>query len=222
MRAAAPDGEPVTNGDRAFPGYCRRRYRPTRRGATRRGRSKRATAQWPGWRPLHAAIEQLDHGGPLEAIILLTRNGASVDAWDARHEATPLLMAIFRGQREALHLLLALRAETNIVGAEGDSPLRWAVGRRDCGLAGLLLRCGADRTIDEAGGPSGMTGLGLAASQLDVLMVGLLLAAGANPRALDADRRTARDRLLASPDTNPGLRRRIEALLAGTTSSEDA
>ena len=67
----------------------------------------------------------MDHGGPLEAIILLTRNGASVDAWDARNEATPLLMAIFRGQREALHLLLALRAETNIVGAEGDSPLRW-------------------------------------------------------------------------------------------------
>ncbi|RKH49012.1 ankyrin repeat domain-containing protein [Corallococcus sp. AB050B] len=146
------------------------------------------------WRPLHAAIEQLEAGGSMDALVLLLRQGASVDAWDGHHDATPLLMALFRDQREATRLLLAAGADPTLVGAEGDSPLRWCVERRDHEMAALLLRCGAARTLDEAGGPSGMTALGRAASQLDVPMMQLLLEAGAEPAALDADRRTARER----------------------------
>lgn len=33
-----------------------------------------------GWTPLHAAIDELEQGGPLESLLLLLRAGARVDA----------------------------------------------------------------------------------------------------------------------------------------------
>jgi ankyrin repeat protein len=149
----------------------------------------------PRWRPLHAAIEELEDGGPIEALVQLLRHGAAVDAWDAGHDATPLLMSLFRGQAEATRLLLARGADPNVRGAEGDSPLRWSVEHDDLGTAALLLRSGAGATIDEPGGPAGANALGMAARRLKVPMIELLLAHGADPWALDADRFTARDRL---------------------------
>ncbi|AFZ26906.1 hypothetical protein Cylst_4851 [Cylindrospermum stagnale PCC 7417] len=62
----------------------------------------------PGWTPLHEAIEQLEDGGAIETLVLLLRHGAAVDTWDANHDSTPLLMALFREQKEAVRLLLAL------------------------------------------------------------------------------------------------------------------
>lgn len=149
----------------------------------------------PQWTPLHAAIEELEQGGSTEALILLLRAGASTETWDARSDATPLLMSLFRGQPEAARLLLAGGADPNVTGAEGDTPLRWCVEHSDHAMAATLLRCGATATIDTAGGPSGMTALGRAVSRLDLRMVALLLGAGADPAALDVDRRTARERL---------------------------
>ena len=156
---------------------------------------------WPRWTPLHEAIEQLEDGGSLEVLVLLLRHGVSVNAWDAEHDATPLLMALFREQAEAIRLLLAAGAETNVVGSEGDSPLRWCVEHRDYDTAAMLLRCGATRTIDSAGGLRGMTALGLAANQLDLRMIELLLQAGADPQALDSDKFTAYRRLPARGET---------------------
>ncbi len=63
------------------------------------------------------------------------------------------------------------------------------------GIAALLLSAGAARTINEWGGLTGYTALGLAASRLDIPMMRLLLDAGADPAVPDEDDRPARDRL---------------------------
>ncbi len=165
------------------------------------------------WRPLHAAVEELEHGGPLAALPLLLRHGAAVDGWDGRRQATPLLMALFRGQGDAARLLLEAGADPNVVGAEGDTPLRWCVEQGDCEMAALLLGAGAARSMDEAGGPSGVTALGRAASRIDVTMLKLLLAAGADPAALDADHLTARQRLSRTTGTDPAAWAAAAALL---------
>ena len=109
------------------------------------------------WTPLHESIEQLENGGSVETLVLLLRYGASVNAWDGDHESTPLLMAVFRGQLEAVRLLLAAGADPNVVDSEGDTPLRWCVEHGDHDTAALLLRCGADQTIDSFGGITCMT-----------------------------------------------------------------
>ena len=156
----------------------------------------------PHWTPLHAAVEELEAGGSTEAVVLLLRKGADPNAWDGDRDSTPLLMALFREQAEAARLLLAAGADPNVTGAEGDTPLRWCVERGDRTMAATLLRCGATRGIDGFGGASGMSALGRAASRLDVEMVALLLGAGANPAALDADLHTARQRLPPLTDGN--------------------
>jgi ankyrin repeat protein len=165
------------------------------------------------WSALHAAIEELEHGGPVESLVLLLRHGAAVEGSDEVRDATPLLMAIFRGQQEAVRILLAMGADVNVVGSEGDSPLRWAVEQEDVQLVALLLNCGAASTINEAGGITGMSALGHAVSRLNEPLVRLLISAGAEPGALDADRQTAAEHL---PDCSAESREtwdRICALL---------
>ena len=49
-----------------------------------------------GWRPLHAAVDALEHGASIASLVLLLRCGADVEAWDAAHTVNPLLMALFR------------------------------------------------------------------------------------------------------------------------------
>ncbi|HYO58718.1 ankyrin repeat domain-containing protein [Archangium sp.] len=150
---------------------------------------------WPGWLPLHAAVEELEYGGPVEALVLLLRHGARIEGLGADRNATALLMAIFRRQMEAVRMLLAAGADPNFKGSEGDSPLRACAQLGEHAMAAMLLRCGATRTIDEAGGMSGMSALGWATSRLDIPMMELLLRAGADPEALDLDRQTAREHL---------------------------
>ncbi|HEY0094092.1 MAG TPA: ankyrin repeat domain-containing protein, partial [Archangium sp.] len=147
---------------------------------------------WPAWQPLHAAVEELEYGGPVEALVLLLRHGACVDGPGTDRTGSALLMALFRRQPEAARILLAAGADPNYRGNEGDSPLRACVELGEHAMAAMLLRCGATRTIDEGGGPSGMSALGRAAHRLDVPMIELLLQAGADPEARDLDRRTAR------------------------------
>ena len=152
----------------------------------------------PYWRPLHAAIEALEEGGSLEALELLIRHGARVDGRDREGDATPLLMAVFRGCTDAARLLLEHGADANAVGGEGDSPLCWAAREGDVELARLLLEHGAGATIDAGRGVDGMNALGAAARQLNPAMVRLLLDAGARPDAEDADGLRAVDRVKAA------------------------
>jgi ankyrin repeat protein len=175
-------------------------------------------AGWPHWPPLHAAVEELEYGGSVEALVLLLRHGARVDGLGADGAATALLMAIFRRQPEAVRLLLAVGADPNFRGSEGDSPLRACVGVGDHEMAAMLLRCGATRTVDEAGGLNTLTALGLAASRLDLPMIELLLQAGANPEVLDADSRTARERLPPRESHNQQSWDTASALLTGRRS----
>ncbi|MFE8603931.1 ankyrin repeat domain-containing protein [Archangium violaceum] len=171
--------------------------------------------EWPEWLPLHAAVEELEYGGPVEALVLLLRHGARIDGLGADRNATPLLMAIFRRQTEAVRLLLAAGADPNFKGSEGDSPLRACVELGEHAMAALLLLCGAARTIDESGGLSGMSALGRAASRLDVPMIELLLRAGADPEASDLDRKKARERLPPRDAENQETWDTAAALLAG-------
>jgi ankyrin repeat protein len=168
----------------------------------------------PRWTPLEAAIEELEAGGSVEAVILLLRNGADPDSWDDGHESTALLMALFRGQFEATRLLLGAKADPNVTGAEGDTPLRWCVEHGDYAMAATLLRCGASQSIDSFGGPSGMSALGRAVSRLDIRIVELLLAAGANPTALDANRQTARQHFPSRIEGNEALYEIVSQQLA--------
>jgi ankyrin repeat protein len=158
---------------------------------------------WPRWLALHAAIDELEQGASIDAVVLLLRHGANPNGLDPSRDAPPLLMALFRHQPEAARMLLAVGADPNVVGDEGDSPLRWCVERGDLEMAATLLRCGAAKTIDGAGGPSGMTALGRAASQLNIAMLKFLLQAGADPKALDADRLTAFERLPSRSSAEP-------------------
>ena len=172
----------------------------------------------PHWSPLHEAIETLEEGGPIEALMLLLRRGANVEGGGGD---TPLLMALYRTQPQAVTLLLAAGANPNVRGPEGDSPLRLCVERGDLATAATLLRCGAYIGIDEAGGPLGASALGLASRRLDLRFMSLLLDWGAQPTVLDADHMTARDRLAARCEENSDAYDRAVALLDGNLSRSD-
>lgn len=152
-------------------------------------------SQWPGYTALQAAIEELEYGGPFEILSLLLRHGADVNGWDADHDATPLLMALFRGQREAAQLFLDAGADPNVRGSEGDSPLRLCVEHQDYKMVTRLLGIGAGKRINEFGEPRGLSALGIAAEHLNIPMIELLLNASADPEALDEDCQTAREHL---------------------------
>jgi uncharacterized protein len=168
----------------------------------------------PSWSPLHEAIEQLEDGGSLDALILLLRSGANVEGGGGD---TPLLMALYRSQDQAVRLLLAAGADTNVCGPEGDSPLRVSVQRGDMAMATVMLHCGACATINAPGGPAGSNALGIAATRLDIPMMELLLQFGADPTAFDADRMTAVDRLPKRDHENSRLRDEAEGLLLSKT-----
>jgi ankyrin repeat protein len=93
----------------------------------------------PRWSPLHEAIEQLEDGGSIEALVLLLRHGAAVEGSEGD---TPLLMALYGDQPAAVQVLLAAGARPNVRGVEGDTPLRTAVERGDLSTAATLLRYG--------------------------------------------------------------------------------
>jgi ankyrin repeat protein len=149
-----------------------------------------------GWTPLQVAVAELDAdelepGGPIDAVVLLLRYGADVNAWDEKHRMTPLLIAVFRNQPEAVRILLATGADPNVRDDEGYSPLRWCAQEGHLEMARLLLHCGADKTIHEAGGEAAMNALGYAVRSLNLDMVRLLLAHGADPWVEDYDRMNA-------------------------------
>lgn len=191
--------------------------------------------------PLHAAIWELREyagndsrapkpAGPIDSIVLLLRHGARVQGWDVDKQGDPLLMVVDMNHIEAARLFLAAGADPNVRDGEGTSPLRFCAqhGLLQSGLlemARLLLQCGATKTIHEAGGGAGMNALGQAVYWLDVEMVRLLLAHGADPNVPDADRMTAFDHLrLTDPPEDPASQERLREIrqLLGEPRAEDA
>ena len=155
--------------------------------------------------PLEAAVDELqafessnppEPAGPIDSVVLLLRHGAKASGWGTSNDEDPLCDAVRRNHIEAVRLLLAAGAEPNIRDEEGNSPLRICVEKGYLELARLLLLCGATKNIHEAGGGgSDMNVLGVAAYWLDVEMVRLLLAHGADPNVLDNDRVTVFEHL---------------------------
>ena len=143
-------------------------------------------AKLPGFRPLHAAIHELDRGGGLDVVAMLLEHGADVDGRNAGRDLTPLLAAVLKGQRAAIELILKAGADPNVVTSNMDSPLQACARTGDCYVASLLLAAGAGRTINERDWRSNHA-LGLAAYRLDLSMMRMLLAAGADPDATDED-----------------------------------
>jgi hypothetical protein len=169
--------------------------------------------------PLLVAVRELQRPGapepgcPIDSVIVLLRHGADVNRWDEAHESTPLLNAVFRNRIDAVRMLLAAGADPNVRGAEGDSPLRLCAQNGYLEMARLLLHCGADKTIHEGAGPTGMNALGFAATRLNIDMVRLLLAHGADPLFGDADQRTTLERLqFASLPGDPATQERLQQI----------
>ena len=133
-------------------------------------------------------------GGSADAIVLLLRHGASVEC-RSENDTSPLLVAVASRQIEAVRIILSAGADPDTRDGEGDSPLRVSVANRDLAMTSLLLACGTVKSVNESGGPRGMTALGLAAWHLDLAMVKTLIGAGADPRVLDSDYRLASDRM---------------------------
>lgn len=148
-----------------------------------------------GWTPLHHAIEDLDEGGDIETVRVLLSHGANVNGWDATHSTTALIIAVANCNLEATRVLLGSGANPNVTGEGVETPLQMAVENRKYELAKLLLKFGAAGEIDNFGGDMGMTALGMAASQLDLAMIRLLVDAGAKLSVRDDEHRTARDHL---------------------------
>ena len=162
--------------------------------------------------PLQAAISELEAceaigpypaepSGPIDSVVLLLRHGARVKGWDVNKDRDPLFDAVLDNQIVAARLLLAHGAEPNLKDDEGRSPLRICMEKEYMEMARLLLLCGANKTIHEVVA-GGMTALGLAVHWLNVEMVKLLLAHGADPHVEDEDRMTVFEhlRIMDLPD----------------------
>ena len=164
---------------------------------------------------LHAAIFELDFGGPLKAIEMLIKAGADVNRADLGDDgAPPLLAALLDDQTKAVQMLLAAGADPNVESKLGDLPLRWCAEENDLEGVVMLLRYGANKTINKAGGISGRSALGHAVAHLNAPMVTLLLDAGADPQALDIDYQNARRHLPQRNAENAQLWDEVAALLA--------
>jgi ankyrin repeat protein len=170
-----------------------------------------------GWRPLHTALGQIDGGGSIEFVKLLLEHGADPNAWDANHHETPILSAsdpLDVENLEGAQVLLEAGADPNARRSDGESPLRMAARWKSLPLAELLLKHGADKTIDEFGGDWAWTALGHAAHNFDVNMIQVLLGAGADPEATDDTGLTASDRLPPRETQDPAVWDQVIGLLA--------
>lgn len=155
-----------------------------------------------GCTPLHHAVEELEEGGSLDAIKILINNGADVNKWNTLETATPLILAVFNENIDAAQILLDAGADTNVNSGQGDTPLRWSVEENNYDMVTLLLKYGGNGLIDEFGGDMGLTALGIAASQLNIRMIKLLVDAGANIEEIDDEYLTAREQLPERSDQN--------------------
>ncbi|NTX64307.1 ankyrin repeat domain-containing protein [Myxococcus sp. CA051A] len=166
-----------------------------------------------GWRPLHVAIGQMGVGGTIDFIKLLIEHGADVNEWDAHHHETPLLSAMEPPELEVARVLLEAGADPNVRRSTHESPLQLAVEHEHPELTALLLRHGAGRTMDEWGGLRGLTPLGMAARKFNVPIIELLMAEGADPRAVDEYNETALAKLPPREEHDPRTWDRILELL---------
>ncbi len=116
----------------------------------------------------------------------LLKSGANPNVPDPRGGATPLMYAAAVGSPEAMRLLLDNGATVNSPNSAGATALMWAVTEPE--KVRLLLARGADV---KAASQRGRTALLLAArSDGSAAVVRMLMAAGADPKAVDGFKTT--------------------------------
>lgn len=136
-----------------------------------------------GNQPLHAGVHLLKP----ETIALLIEKGATADG-RAPNGDTPLIIAAGIGKVETARVLLEHKADPNLQNTEtGAFPLYHAAASGNAELAKLLLDKGAKVTVTLN---DGSTALHAAVEQKTQPMVKQLLAAKADPNALDQRSRT--------------------------------
>jgi ankyrin repeat protein len=170
--------------------------------------------------PLAHAILQLDYDSSIEMVSLLIQAGADPSTWTSNGSSNPLIAAMWGEHDEATRLLLEAGGDPNIKDEEGCFPLRQAVLRGNIELVQLLLKHGANKTIDQSGGADracGMNPLGIAVNDLNIPMIQILLDAGANPESLDYDYANAFDRI--PKDADPEIKELIENMLMKSNQS---
>ncbi len=132
----------------------------------------------PTGEAFYRAIREND----LTRLQAMIKGGADVNAAEPRGGATPLMHAASSGSLEAMTLLLDSGASVNAVNTSGATALMMSV--TDIEKVRLLLARGADVN---AASNRGRTALLLAAmSDGSAPIVRLLMAHGANPKAVDA------------------------------------
>ncbi len=125
----------------------------------------------------YSAIREND----LARLQALLKSGADANAGDPRGGSTPLMHAAAVGSVESMKLLLDHRANVNAVNSAGATALMISV--TDIEKVRLLLARGADVNVATK---RGRTALLLAAmSDRSAPIVRLLMASGANPKAVD-------------------------------------
>lgn len=152
----------------------------------------------PFWTPLQCAID--DYDGTQETISILLKAGADPSLGDQTSSSYPLIMSIVERQYDVTKQLLSYGADPNIKDEEGRLPLRLSILFEDLKLVKLLLDYGAIKSVNVAGGIAGMSPLGIAIHKVNIPIIKLLIAAGANPHQLDGDLLMPIERL---PDNAP-------------------
>jgi ankyrin repeat protein len=152
--------------------------------------------------PLHVAVEEVADGFSTESVALLLRYGAYPDGNSNETASTPLILAVKHNLPEVVLLLLAAGADPNFIDEEGASPIGSAVELNRPAIVSFLLHFGAAERIDSFRTYGGTTLLGLAVSKLNIPIIQLLLAAGANPLEQDDYQQIAIEHL-PPRNTNP-------------------
>lgn len=149
--------------------------------------------------------------GNAEMIRFLVKAGMDVNHADIfAHMATPLQVAVDKGQCKAVETLLELGAEPDKSDVLNPPALYRAVMRNSKKMAVLLLKHGADingRTF------KGLTPLHLAVNTRNAAMVEFLLERGADITI--ADRRGVKPMDLDKCQTSPDVRTLIQAHISG-------
>lgn len=148
-----------------------------------------------GWTPLQHAVEDLGHDGAAAIIRALIKLGADVNKWNKSRSTNPILIASNECCLEAMQILLDAGADPNVRDANGDTPLRMSANEGKYKIVELLLKYGAAKTINDWGGDFGLTALGIAASQIDVKMIEILIDAGADLDVQDDEYKIAKEHI---------------------------
>lgn len=101
-----------------------------------------------GFNALHYAVKRQN----TQMIEFLIKKGINVNAASLRNHTTPLLLAVFKCNKDIVELLLKHGADVNIVNKNSRSPLYIACMTGNKDIVELLLKLGADVNKADCGG----------------------------------------------------------------------